>query len=79
MKKLRNFRVNMILWYTISGLWTVTLILRLVETEKNYALLGITAFTLLASLACAIINHCGYLKAKNEPAEEDPLPTDSEN
>ena len=79
MKKLRNFRVNMILWYTISGLWTVTLILRLVEAEKNYALLGITAFTLLASLACAILNHRGYLKAKNEPDEEDPLPTDSEN
>ena len=79
MKKLRNFRINMILWYGISGLWTVTLILRLIEAEKNYTLLGITAFTLLASLACAIINHRGYLKAKNEPDEEDPLPTDSEN
>ena len=79
MKKRRNFRVNMIFWYTISGLWTVTLILRLIETEKHYALLGITVFTLPTSLACAIINHRGYLKAKNEPDEEDPLPTDSEN
>ena len=79
MKKLRNFRINMILWYGISGLWTVTLILRLIESEKNYTLLGITAFTLLASLACAILNHRGYLKAKNEPDEEAPFPTDSES
>ena len=79
MKNLKNLRINMILWYAISGMWTVTLIGRLLEEEKSYALLGITAFTLLASLACAIINHRGYLKAKNEPAEEDPLPTDSEN
>ena len=79
MKKLRNFRINMILWYGISGLWAVTLTLRLIEAEKNYALLGITAFTLLASLACAILNHRNYLKAKNKPVEEAPLPTDSEN
>ena len=79
MKNLKNLRINMILWYAISGMWTVTLIGRLLEEEKSYTLLGITAFTLLASLACAIINHHSYLKAKNEPAEEDPLPTDSKN
>ena len=79
MKKLRNFRVNMILWYTISGLWTVTLIFRLVEAEKSYAILGITAFTLLASLSCAIINHRNYLKAKKELDKEGNPPTDSEN
>ncbi len=79
MKKLKSLRINMILWYGISGLWAVTLILRLIEAEKNYALLAITAFTLLASLACAILNHRNYLKAKNEPDEEAPLPTDSEN
>ena len=79
MKNLKNLRINMILWYGISGLWTITLVFRLLEAEKNYALLGITAFTLLASLSCAIINHRNYLKAKKEPNEEATLPTDSEN
>ena len=70
---------NTILWYVVSGLWAVNLIIKLVSHDTNYPLIALTAFTLLASLACAIINHRGYLKAKNEPAEEDPLPTDSEN
>ena len=79
MKNLKNLRINMILWYAISGLWTVTLICRLLEEEKNTTLLGITAFTLLASLSCAIINHRNYLKAKKELDKEGNPPTDSEN
>lgn len=71
MKKLKNLRINMILWYGVSGIWAVTLILRLMDTEKNYALLGITAFTLLASLACAIIHHLNYRKAKRAPEDHE--------
>mgnify|MGYP003304446043 CR=1 FL=1 len=79
MKKPRLYLFNTILWYVVSAMWTVTMIFRITEDEKSFFLIFITGFTLLASLACAIINHRGYLKAKNEPAEEDPLPTDSEN
>jgi len=77
MKNLKNLRINMILWYAISGLWTVTLIGRLLEEEKSYALLGITAFTLLASLSCAIINHYRYLKEKKDPTEENTPDTEA--
>ena len=76
MKNLKNLRINMILWYAISGMWTVALIGRLLEEEKSYALLG-TAFTLLASLSCAIIDHYRYLKEKKAPTEENTPDTEA--
>ena len=71
MKKRKIFLFNTILWYVISAMWTVTLIFRLTADEKSYALLSITCITLLASLACAIINHRYYLKEKNSPQDTD--------
>ena len=71
MKKRNTFLFNTILWYIVSAMWTVTLIFRLTADEPNYALTVITAFTLLASLACAIINHHNYLKEKNSAQDTD--------
>ena len=69
---------NTILWYVVSGLWSVNLIIKLVSHDTNYPLIALTAFTLLASLACAIINHRSYLKEKNAPQDTD-TDTDTEN
>ena len=52
-------------------MWTVTMIFRITEDEKSFFLIFITCFTLLASLACAIINHCNYLKAKRSPEDHE--------
>ena len=52
-------------------MWTVTLVFRVTAEEKAWVLIGITCFTLLASLACAIINHCNYLKAKRSPEDHE--------
>ena len=71
MKKRKAFIFNTVLWYIISAMWSVTLVFRLTADEPNYALTAITAFTLLASLVCAIINHCNYLKDKNSPQDTD--------
>jgi hypothetical protein len=71
MKKPRMYLFNTILWYAVAAMWTVTMVFRLTEDEKNYFLLFITGFTLLASLACAIINHNRYLKEKNAPPAEN--------
>ena len=77
MKKPRMYLFNTVLWYVVSAMWTVTMIFRLTEDEKNILLICITGFTLLASLACAIINHNHCLKEKNTPPEEE-NPPDSE-
>lgn len=71
MKKHRIFLFNTTLWYIVSAMWSVSLVFRLTADEPNYALTVITAFTLLASLACAIINHCNYLKEKRAPQDTD--------
>ena len=71
MKKPRLYLFNTILWYVVSAMWTVTMIFRITEDEKSFFLIFITCFTLLASLACAIINHCNYLKAKRSPADHE--------
>ena len=71
MKKPRLYLFNTILWYVVSAMWTVTMIFRITEDEKSFFLIFITGFTLLASLACAIINHNPYLKEKNAPQAPD--------
>ena len=71
MKKPRLYLFNTILWYVVSAMWTVTMIFRITEDEKSFFLIFITCFTLLASLACAIINHCNYLKAKRSPEDHE--------
>ena len=71
MKKLRIHLFTTILWYVISAMWTVTLVFRVTAEEKAWVLIGITCFTLLASLVCAIINHCNYLKAKRSPEDHE--------
>ncbi len=70
MKKLRVHLFNTILWYVISAMWTVTLFFRVTADEKVWVLIGITCFTLLVSLACAIINHYRYLKTKRAPEDQ---------
>ena len=71
MKKPRLYLFNTILWYVVSAMWTVTMIFRITEEEKSFFLIFITGFTLLASLACAIINHRNYLNAKKNPPEDN--------
>ena len=71
MKKPRLYLFNTILWYVVSAMWTVTMVFRITEDEKSFFLIFITGFTLLASLACAIINHRGYLKEKKNPPEDN--------
>ena len=71
MKKPHLYLFNTILWYVVSAMWTVTMIFRITEDEKSFFLIFITCFTLLASLACAIINHCNYLKAKRSPEDHE--------
>ena len=57
MKHLRRLLFSTVLWYVVAAMWTVTLIFRVTAEKKAWLLIGITGFTLLASLACAIINH----------------------
>ena len=50
-----------ILWTAIVGLWLVTFIIRLSHPYEDTALLTMTALTLLASMAAAVVNWLRYI------------------
>ncbi len=70
MKKQKLHLFNTILWFVISGIWLITFVGRLITGTDSFFLMFITGFTLLASLACAILNLCNYLKEKNHPSDD---------
>ena len=51
-----------ILWTVIVGLWLATFILRLSSPTEDTSLLVLTAFTLLASIAAAVVNWLRYIR-----------------
>ena len=50
-----------ILWTVVVGLWLINFIIRVCQPYEDPALLFMTALTLLASIAAAVVNWLRYI------------------
>ena len=66
----KRYLVSTVIWSTVSVLWTVLMIMKIVSGDDLAPIL-LNGFTALASLVCAIMNLVNFCKNRKKDCSKD--------